>query len=606
MAAKRLFEFVEGSSSKFWEVWADGATVYTRFGKIGSAGQTKMKSEGSPAAAEKAVEKLVAEKTGKGYVEQGGGAGKAAAPKKAVAKPAPVGDDDDEDDDAADDDEPPPSGPRRFELVEGSSSKFWEIELDGSSHTVRYGKIGTDGQVSTKSFANPAAAQKDYAKLVAQKTGKGYSEVDPNKSAAPELDAKELKRHLANIAKEEGAVLVLADWLQGQNHPWGELVVLQHGAATAPTDKKRAQLEAEAEKLLKAKGSAILGKLARDSRSRFTWKHGFVRVATLGTEPTGKGVLADVKAFLALPIAHVLEGLVINPAPTRFDTHQDWGDSHANLVDPWPDLEALAKLVPERITHVGFGAPTGPAAAYITMPSFTKLSAAFKRLAKLELTGHCPEKPGKLALPNLVELDVRFGEANQAGLEAIGASKLSKLERLSLWLGGSSHCILDDAYAPEELEYDDNDEPIGDGERYPATYSDSDLASLSVYDVRTRISPEQLTALLASPLAATVVHLGLQSTVWTTELLAALAKAPLLKRLKTLDLSGGNLSDETSNRIVAAAKAFAHLEVLNLERNQLGSAAAKKLAAALPNAKVGAQETRKTPEFFFRYVATME
>ena len=32
--AKRYFEFVEGTSSKFWEVWIDGNSVLTRYGKI--------------------------------------------------------------------------------------------------------------------------------------------------------------------------------------------------------------------------------------------------------------------------------------------------------------------------------------------------------------------------------------------------------------------------------------------------------------------------------------------------------------------------------------------------------------------------------------------
>jgi predicted DNA-binding WGR domain protein len=41
------YELVEGSSSKFWEVWTDAATLYVRFGKIGSQGQTKLKKLGS-------------------------------------------------------------------------------------------------------------------------------------------------------------------------------------------------------------------------------------------------------------------------------------------------------------------------------------------------------------------------------------------------------------------------------------------------------------------------------------------------------------------------------------------------------------------------------
>ena len=66
---------------------------------------------------------------------------------------------------------------RRFELVEGSASKFWEVSRDGAAVTVRFGRIGTNGQEKTKTHASEAAAIKDLETLVREKTGKGYSEV---------------------------------------------------------------------------------------------------------------------------------------------------------------------------------------------------------------------------------------------------------------------------------------------------------------------------------------------------------------------------------------------------------------------------------------------
>ena len=68
--AKRYFEFVDGSSSKFWEIWMDGADVTTHWGKIGTNGQEKTKNFGDEAKAKKEYDKLLAEKTGKGYVEK--------------------------------------------------------------------------------------------------------------------------------------------------------------------------------------------------------------------------------------------------------------------------------------------------------------------------------------------------------------------------------------------------------------------------------------------------------------------------------------------------------------------------------------------------------
>ena len=66
---------------------------------------------------------------------------------------------------------------RRFEFVEGTSSKFWEISTGGNNVTVRYGRIGTNGQTQTKSFTNPNAAAQHAEKQIASKLAKGYREL---------------------------------------------------------------------------------------------------------------------------------------------------------------------------------------------------------------------------------------------------------------------------------------------------------------------------------------------------------------------------------------------------------------------------------------------
>jgi len=63
---------------------------------------------------------------------------------------------------------------RRFELVDGKSSKFWEIAVENRDVTVCYGRIGTQGQTNRKSFADSGAAAQHAAKLIDEKTGKGY------------------------------------------------------------------------------------------------------------------------------------------------------------------------------------------------------------------------------------------------------------------------------------------------------------------------------------------------------------------------------------------------------------------------------------------------
>lgn len=83
----------------------------------------------------------------------------------------------DDEGDEDDDEEGGGGGARRFEFSDDGSNKFWEIRVEGDSHTVRYGKIGTDGQTKTKEFESAAAAKKDADKLIAEKIKKGYEEV---------------------------------------------------------------------------------------------------------------------------------------------------------------------------------------------------------------------------------------------------------------------------------------------------------------------------------------------------------------------------------------------------------------------------------------------
>jgi len=159
------YEFSEGSSNKFWEINLSGKSFTTTYGKIGTDGQTTIKTWKDNAEAKKEYDKLVAEKVKKGYeLVGGGGDGAAAAPKKvakpvkAVAQPAAS------------------NGTRHFEFSEGTSNKFWEITLAGNNVKTRYGKIGTTGQQTLKELGDAAAAKKEYDKLVAEKTKKGYVE----------------------------------------------------------------------------------------------------------------------------------------------------------------------------------------------------------------------------------------------------------------------------------------------------------------------------------------------------------------------------------------------------------------------------------------------
>lgn len=177
------YEFSEGTSNKFWQIDLSGKSFTTTYGKIGTAGQTTVKSYKTDAEAKKEYDKLIAEKTKKGYELVGDGGGsddedeeeeKPAKKVKAAAKPA-----------AKTASKPAAKSggggmetPRRFEFSEGTSNKFWTVWVEGTQLMTKYGKIGSAGSQTVKDFGTDEKVKKEYDKIVNEKTKKGYEEVD--------------------------------------------------------------------------------------------------------------------------------------------------------------------------------------------------------------------------------------------------------------------------------------------------------------------------------------------------------------------------------------------------------------------------------------------
>jgi len=59
--------------------------------------------------------------------------------------------------------------------TEGGSHKFYEVTVAGASLTIRYGRIGDDGQRKVTKYKSPAEAQAEAQKALAGKVKKGYA-----------------------------------------------------------------------------------------------------------------------------------------------------------------------------------------------------------------------------------------------------------------------------------------------------------------------------------------------------------------------------------------------------------------------------------------------
>ncbi len=70
----------------------------------------------------------------------------------------------------------PADTPRYFEFSDEKSHKFWEVRVSGTAMTVRFGKIGSNGQSKKKEFPTAEKAQKEAANLIRKKLDEGYSE----------------------------------------------------------------------------------------------------------------------------------------------------------------------------------------------------------------------------------------------------------------------------------------------------------------------------------------------------------------------------------------------------------------------------------------------
>src|SRR5262245_39275421 len=153
---------------------------------------------------------------------------------------------------------------RTFEYRQGTSSKFWNIELQGDSFTVTFGRTGSKGQTQVKQFASESKAQQEHDKLVREKVNKGYVETTPAAAAvASNPMQRALEEALAENPDDLATHAAYADFLTEQGDPRGEFIqvqlALEDTKLTASQRKKFRQREAE---LLAEHEREWLGELA--------------------------------------------------------------------------------------------------------------------------------------------------------------------------------------------------------------------------------------------------------------------------------------------------------------------------------------------------------
>jgi predicted DNA-binding WGR domain protein len=386
----------------------------------------------------------------------------------------------------------------RYEFVEGTSNKFWEITRDGLSVTTRYGRIGSAGQSTTKTFPSEAAATREHDKLVAEKLGKGYVAVgETDNAAAPVEHAK------------AGTAFRLADLEQLDDRPY-EL------------------------------SSTFMGLTIADYDPEEGLKDPARRAYRLRVEP-GEGNFDELRELLkslaADPNASKLKALVV----------ANWDENVAMAGVDGPERERPAQL----IAAVAAAGPhlSGLAALFVgdihaeeaeiswqALADISPLLAAFPQLEHLRVRGNPVSKTGMGTLKSatLRSLQLEGSNLDREVVQQVASADLPALEHLEIWLGPSEYA------APKTAE---DIAPILSGTLFP---------SLRYLGLRDTDDADQVAAQVAASkvieqLEVLDLSLGTLGDVGAEALLAS----PAVARLKMLDIRHHYISAPVLSRLKA-------------------------------------------------------
>ncbi len=199
----------------------------------------------------------------------------------------------------------------------------------------------------------------------------------------------------------------------------------------------------------------------------------------------------------------------------------DWGQAYENSPDSFLDTlishkDSFPNLTKLFIGDMGFEECE---VSWINQTNLSPLLAAFPNLQSLSIKGSQELSLQPLVHDKLQELVIICGGLPKSVLEEIASARLPELKRLELYLG------------VEDYGFDGG---IGD-----------------------------VLPLMKGDLFPKLTYLGLKDSGIQDEIAVAIADAPILDQLDTLDLSYGTLSDEGGEALLASER-IKKLKHLNL------------------------------------------
>ena len=434
----------------------------------------------------------------------------------------------------------------RYEFKDDKSSKFWDITLSGDEVTTNWGRIGTDGQSKTKSFADDAVAKKEYEKQIKSKTKKGYALAEGSgaaeapSAAATSASNPELEAAIRANPDDQSVYQVYGDWLQAEGDPLGELVSVQCALAEADSeDLKKAEAKIFANNTEHFFGPKPEEENSDDLAfsewrsydkpdgwpthswthgfSRTQWRYGFIHRLHFDTgyydeeESRGEDVAAQLLAqVLAVPSARFIRELELGEfwAEGWEDGEGPQMEAAIPVIAAAPCAKTLRSIIFQRGEHDISG----------TGLDSSGLSDACPDLEELVVTGGYLTL-GKLNFPKMKRFAAHTGGLGKAEMKAICGANMPNIEDLEVWFG-----------------------------------SDNYGADCTVEDVAPLLEKE----------LPKLKRLGLMNAEFGDAICKAVVASPLLPQLEVLDLSMGVITDEGAVQLIEARGRLAHLEKLTV------------------------------------------
>jgi len=461
---------------------------------------------------------------------------------------------------------------QRFEFNDGKSNKFWEITVEGDSFTVRYGRMGTDGQTSTKTYADADKARVEADKLIAKKTKKGYKEVAVDAAAAAKNAAVTNKgggnpKLEAPIFADPGdldAWAVYGDWLQEEGDPRGELISLeveaQRGNGSPATQKRIDEIYAEHKNgwLGKKLVEAIEMQVDGEEVLEIEWKFGFFHKLTVRGNYDYGGEMSPAEMFREL----------LKLESFRFVEEIEFGcidlEGETDFDEVMLPLSKVGKLPSIRRLTVGEYDYEDQEITWVKVGNCGRLWPVLPNLQYFKTRGGGISL-GKLEHDKLEELVLETAGLPKDAVKSLAAAKLPSLTELDAWLGNEER-------SEEHGEHGDIDD---------------------------------LKPLLTGAGVPKLKHLRLKNCDYQDDIAVALATAPIVAQLETLDLSMGVMADAGARAIIEHSGHFAHLSRIDLSDNCIDDAEVATLEEKFGD-KIDVSEQEPSDDEDDRYISVSE